>query len=507
MSVGRRVFGILLSLAFALIGIGGYGAQAAPVSIPKVSIVQGPDPISLDPPQDINKTTVNVQLSIFDPLIWVTPDGKLTPWIATRWDNVNPTTWRFTIRDGVTFHNGEPLTAENVVFSIEAYNKSRGEGNKIFQFVRSARALDARTVEIVTAQPLPATPVHMGFLYILPRRYYAEVGPARFGVAPVGTGPMKFKEWRQGVQIILERNDAYWNGPIPINQIVYRPAPEAATRLAMLLTGQADVIANVPPEMFDRINQAKTARVLRAPSLRSIFLEFNMRQKPFDDVRVRRAVNYAIDKDTLISRVLGGNAVRAYGALPQGWLGANPRERLTAYDFDPDRARRLLAEAGYAQGFTFDFWHPIGRYLKDKEVAEAIAAQLAQVGMRSNLQGMDIGSLVQRIHTQTLSGLHFFSYAPLIFDTDYILRVQFHSKGLNQYAWDERTDRLVEAGSAIADPQRRHEIYAEWERYIVNELVPHAFLYWQSLIYGVSNKIEWQPRADEVVDIRTIKPR
>jgi peptide/nickel transport system substrate-binding protein len=500
----RELAAVVVVVCAALTALSGPGQGAEAF---QVTIVQGPDPVSLDPTQDINKTSVNIQLGIYDPLVWATPDGKVAPWIATSWQNLTPTTWRFRIRQGVRFHNGERLTAENVVFSLETYNRSRGEGNRLFQFVESARAVDAHTVEIVTRAPLPATPVQMGSLYLLPRQYYAEVGPARFGVAPVGTGPMRFLEWRQGVRILLGRNDQYWRSLAAVSQATYRPAPEAYTRLAMLLTGQADIIANVPPELISRIEQARTAQVTRTPSLRSIFLEFNMRQKPFDDVRVRRAVNYAIDKEALIRQILGGNAVRAYGALPPGWLGANPPERLTRYDHDPQKAHQLLAEAGYPQGFTFDFWHPVGRYLKDKEVAEAIAAQLAQVGMRGNLIGLDIGTLVQRIHTQTLSGLHMFSYAPLIFDTDYILRVQFWSKGLNQYAWDERSDRYVEAGATIADPRRRHEIYAEWERYVVNELVPHAFLYWQSLIYATSNRVDWQPRADEVIDIRAMRPK
>jgi peptide/nickel transport system substrate-binding protein len=230
-----------------------------------------------------------------------------------------------------------------------------------------------------------------------------------------------------------------------------------------------------------------------------------MRQKPFDDVRVRRAVNYAVDKEALIDFVLGGNAVREYGPVPDGWLGSNKLSDLTRYDYNPQRAQQLLVEAGYRDGLTIDFWHPIGRYLKDKEVAEAIVAQLQQVGIRSSLRGMDIGSLVQRIHTQTLSGLHFFSWAPLIFDTDNLWRAHFYSKGLNQYAWDAKTDQLLLAGASTADPKERQKIYAELERYVVNELVPWAFLYRQSLIYGVSGKVSWQPRADEVIDVRLMR--
>jgi ABC-type transport system substrate-binding protein len=435
------------------------------------------------------------------------PDGKPIPWVATEWKNTNPTTWRITIRRGLKFHNGEPLNAESVVFSINTYNQSKGEGNRYFKFVTSAKALDDQTVEIVTDGPVPAAPVHLGFLFVLPRGAYTQLGPERFGTQPVGSGPMKFNGWQQGVQISLIRNDGYWRGDLPFGEAVYRPAPEASTRVALLETGQADVIANVPPELIDRIARRTELAVLRTPSTRKIFLEFNMKQKPFDDVRVRRAVNYAIDKDALIQSVLGGNAVREYGPVPDGWLGSNPISALTAYDYNPQRARQLLAEAGYAGGVTIDFWHPIGRYLKDKEVAEAIVAMLQDVGIRSNVRGMDIGSLVTRIHTQTLSGLHFFSWAPLIFDTDNLWRAHFYSKGLNQYAVDAKTDQLLLAGASTSDRKERHRLYSELERYVVNDLVPWAFLYRQSLIYGVSNRISWSPRADEVIDVRLMRLR
>jgi peptide/nickel transport system substrate-binding protein len=496
---------VMLLVAVFIATTGGAAVKAAPGPSGRIVIVQGPDPVSLDPTLDINKTSYNIQLGIYDPLIRVFSDGKPNPWIATEWKATNPTTWQIKIREGVKFHNGEPLNAESVVFSINTYNASKGEGNKYFKFVTAARALDARTIEIRTDGPVPATPVHLGFLFVLPKGAYTQLGPERFGTQPVGSGPMKFSEWRQGVQITLVRHDAYWRGNLPFAEAIYRPAPEASTRVALLETGQADVIANVPPELIDRIARRPDASVQRTPSLRKIFLEFNMKQKPFDDVRVRRAVNHAIDKDALIQSVLGGNAVREYGPVPDGWLGSNPIAQLTAYDYNPARARQLLAEAGYAGGVTIDFWHPIGRYLKDKEVTEAIVAMLQEVGIRSNVRGMDIGSLVQRIHTQTLSGLHFFSWAPLIFDTDNLWRAHFYSQGLNQYAVDAKTDQLLLAGAATSDRRERQRLYSELERYVVNEMVPWAFLYRQSLIYGVSNKVSWQPRADEVIDVRLMR--
>ncbi|MBM3450932.1 MAG: hypothetical protein FJX78_08150 [Armatimonadetes bacterium] len=492
-----------------LLGLSGTGAPqtlpaaSAGAAAGKLTIVQGPEPLSMDPTMDINKTSYNIQLGLYDPLIFATPDGRLRPWIATSWTNVNPTTWRIKIRKGVTFHNGEPLNAESVAFSIEQYNRSRGEGNKYFQFIKGTKAVDAETLEITTDGPIPATPTMLGFLFVLPKNYYTQVGPERFGVEPVGSGPVKMQGWQRGVRLVVVRNEKYWRGVLPIEEITYRPAPEASTRVAMLLTGEADIIANIPPEQIPRI-EAGRMRVIRQPSLRKLFVEFNMKQRPLDDVRVRRALNHAIDKEELINLVLGGNAIREIGPVPDGWLGANPKNQLTAYDYNPARARQLLAEAGVGGGFQMDLWHSIGRYLKDKEIAEAIAAQLGNVGVRVNLQGMDIGSLVQRIHTQNLSGAHLFSWAPLIFDTDNLWRAHFYSKGLNQYAVSAKTDELLLAGAAALDRRERQRIYSELERHVVNDMVPWIFLYRQSLIYGVSNKVGWLPRADEVINVRNL---
>jgi peptide/nickel transport system substrate-binding protein len=204
----------------------------------------------------------------------------------------------------------------------------------------------------------------------------------------------------------------------------------------------------------------------------------------------------------LIDIVLEGHAQRQKGVIIPGWLGYDA-DALESYDYDPEMARQLLAEAGYPDGFTIDFWFPIGRYLKDKEVAEAIAGQLAEVGITATMNGSDIGTLVERIHTQTLSGMHFFSMGPLIMDPDYLFRVHFLSTGLNQYAWTERTDADIAAASATVDRAERERIYSELDAYLTNEHVPWAYLYLQNLIYGVNNNLEWQPRPDEIIDLHT----
>jgi len=361
------------------------------------------------------------------------------------------------------------------------------------------------TGELIKTETVnPTLLAHLGFLMVFPKDYYEEVGEVQFGVEPVGSGPFKFESWQEGVKIELVRNDDYWGDKTSVSKVIYKPAPEASTRVSMLLTGEADIVANIPPEMTGQIEDESGARVATTPSLRKIFLEFNMDEAPFDDVRVRQAANYAVNKQALIDQILGGHAEREYGPVPDGWLGYNSEDALTKYNYDAAKATDLLEQAGYEDGFEFDFWYPIGRYLKDKEVAEAIYGQLKDVGMAGNMNGLDIGTLVDRIHTQTLSGLHFFSWAPLVFDTDYLWRAHFYSEGLNQYACDDTTDELLHAGYAIVDQEKRDEIYKELERYVVNDLVPWVFLYRQGLIYGVSQDVNWTPRPDEVIDVREI---
>ncbi len=479
-------------------------AKAASKSSGSITIVQGPEPVSLNPSVDINKTSINIQMSVMDPFVFHTPDNKTVPWLAESWQATNPTTWRIKLKQGVKFHNGEDFNADSLIFSIKTYNASKGEAASFFKFVTDMKRVDDTTVDLVTDKPNPTVVEWLALLQALPPKYYASVGDDGFSLKPVGTGPYTFVEWAKGVQIKLKANPTYWGGAPAIDEVVFKPGPEASTRLAMLDTGEADIIANVPPELTQRIAASGKARVENVPSLRSIFIEFNKKEKPLDDVRVRQAINYAINKDSLIKDVLGGFAQKTKGVIPAGWLAYNPGA-LTAYDYDPAKAKQLLAAAGYPNGFTIDFHYPIGRYLKDKEVAEAIQGQLGEVGIKLNMQGSDIGTLVNKIHTQTLSGMHFFSLGPLINDPDYLWRAHFTSKGLNQYAWTPKTDELADKGIATVDQKEREQLYQQLEQSIGNDDVPWAFLYFQNLIYGVNNRVDWKPRPDEIIDLRTAK--
>jgi len=469
-----------------------------------VTVVQGPEPRNLDPTMAIGKACIMVQHAILDPLVYHSLEGealKTVPWLALSWERLQPYVWRIRLREGVKFHNGEPFNAQSVAFSIDTYNHSTGEGKSFFQYVERVEILDDYTLDIYTKEPSAIVPETLSLLYVLPPDYYTKVGSDGFNAHPIGTGPFVFCEWEKGRYIKVRANKEYWHGAPKIEEVYYRWAPEASTRIAMLLSGEADIVTDVPPEMTEQIKKSNVARIEWVPSLRKMFVEFYRGEPPFNDVRVRKAANYAVDKEALINYVLGGMGAVRKGVILPGWVGYNP-DALISYEYDPAKARRLLNEAGYPQGVTVDFWYPIGRYLKDKEVAEAIANMLNAVGIQCRMHGMDISSLCQKVHTQTLSGMHFFSMAPLYNDPDYLWRCQFWSKGLNQYAADAVTDVLIELGVSTADISCRSIIYQKLEQYIVNELVPWIFLYDQPLIYGVSNRLEWQPRPDEIVELR-----
>ena len=492
--------GILVGLLMLLCGLVVAVASSGDSSI---TVVQGSEPRSLDPTICVGKSCIIVQNAVMDTLVYLTRENKMIPWLATSWESLNSLTWRIHLREGVNFHNGEPCDAMAVAFTIETYNASKGEGRGYFQYVDHTEIVDDYTIDIITSQQNVVVPQTLAQLFLVPPKYYAEVGSVEFSQHPIGTGPFVFDRWIGGVSIVLRRNADYWNGAPEIDEVVFKNAAEASTRVAMLLTGEADIIANLPPEFTDQVTASDRTRVEWVPSIRKIFIEFYRGELPFDDIRVRKAANYAVDKDALINFVLGGFAEKRKGVIVPGWVGYNPDE-LVAYEYDPDKARELLIEAGYPNGLTVDFWYPIGRYLKDKTVAEAIQGMLEQVGFRCEMHGMDISSLCQKVHTMTLSGMHFFSLSPLICDTDNSWRAHFWSQGLNQYAWDETTDRLLEEGVMTFDISERARIYQELEQHIVNEMVPWIFLYDQAHIYGVNNRVEWKARPDELIDLRHV---
>jgi peptide/nickel transport system substrate-binding protein len=471
-----------------------------------ITVVHGSEPFSLSPPMDVVKTSVNIQLALFDPLLFANEKAQIQPSLATEWSRISAGVWRFRLRPGVKFHNGEEFNADSVVFSLETYKQLKGQAASFFAIVAGARAIDRYTVEFATTQPTATIPALMTFFYPMPKGYFSQVGPERFAASPIGTGAFQFVEWVRGSHIRVRRNPNYWADPAKVNEITFRWAADATTRAAMLESKQADIIVGVPAQMVSRIRGAGQ-RALQVRSMRKMFVAFNTLKPPFNDVRIRQAVAAAVNADEIVSTVVSGAGVRTPGLITPYFEGHDPKA--PKYAYNPDEAKRLLAAAGFPNGLTVNFYHPIGRYAYDREVAAAIAGQLSRVGINTNIRGLEGGAFFNFVIGRNVEaeGMHLYAHAPLYPDEDAFVRVPFHSQGLYKYTGSPETDRMIDEAAALESRTQRVTAYRALERYLMEQRVAWVPLYDFIDIYGVSSRVLWSPRPDEIADLRRVSVR
>ncbi len=493
-------------LMLALPSLGG-AATAAPRG--RVVVAFGTDTSTMDPHMHTERIGILVNQHIFDTLLARdTTTWQPIPHLAEAVKAVNPTTWELRLRRGVKFHNGEPFTAESVKFSFERVlnpdQKSPIRGN--FTWVKSVEAVDEHTVRIVTEKPYPLFQeiLTFGNFGMVPPRYIKEKGDAHFARNPVGTGPYRFKEWRKGEQLSVEANDQYWKGAPAIQTIVFRVIPETATQIAELLSGGVDIIRAVPPDQIPAIKSSGVARVTATKILRVVFLQLDgdarAAKTPLTDVRVRRAVNHAVNVDEIMDKVLGGMAVRTpAGNNPMAFgfdAGARP------IPFNPDQARKLLAEAGYPNGFEMSLNTYAGSIVAVDQVAQAVTGYLARVGIRARLRHFaDVGQYLANFRGSKLEGATLASWGyNSVFDSDAIYYVHFHTGQPYTYNAAREMDEWLDEARATLDPKKRLTLYAKLQRFIVDQAywVP---MYAQYTIEAVSNKLDYEASSDEIMRI------
>ena len=338
-------------------------------------------PENLDPTMNLSSIRAAVGASMFDSLVGRDASGRIVPELAESWKAVDDTTWQFKLRRGVVFHDGEPFNADAVRFTVQRVldpeQKSPNRAN-IGEIAR-VDVLDDLTVNLVTKQAYAPLLNRLIDFPILPPRYAADKGPA-FGRRPVGTGPFRFVALVKDEHLTVEAFDRHWRGAPKIQRIVFRPIPEPFTRAAALRNGEVDLITTVPPSLARELERVAGVRVQRMPSTWQIYLGLNALKKPLSDVRVRQALNYATDVHSVIRNVLDGNGRRLEGPYTPNVFGYDASVK--GYRPDPARARRLLAEAGYADGLDVTLESPSGRYQGDKEIAEALGGQWQKAGFR-----------------------------------------------------------------------------------------------------------------------------
>jgi len=309
--------------------------------------------ITMDPAMYRDRETEAVLRNIFDALTFPTLDGEVQPHLATEWRVVDDVTYEFDLRDDVTFHNGDPLTADDVVFTFEriltegAIDGATSPRAGLLGPIDRVEKVDDHTVRFVYQTTFPQELVLQALTHfqIVPRNHLTEVGVDAFMAHPIGSGPFKFARGSLDSQTVLERNDDYWMGAPALQTVVFRMMPEPSTRIAALLSGEVHIIQALPPDLVDRIEGVPGVSVHTALGTRASMIELNNQAAPFDDQRVRQALNYAVDWDSILTNIYRGYADRlATAFLPSGFGYA---EDLAPYPYDPERAQELFQEAGF----------------------------------------------------------------------------------------------------------------------------------------------------------------
>jgi peptide/nickel transport system substrate-binding protein len=450
---------------------------------------------------------VVLQRAIWDGLIYADPHtGEYTGNLATEWTWIDDVTLELKLREGVVFHDGAPFTADDVVYTVNfVADESNGAvTQRNVNWMDRAEKIDDFTVRIITKEPFPAAIEYLaGPVSIYPAGYYAEVGPTGMGLKPIGTGPYRVVSVDPGKHFVLERNPDYFDGPKgqpTIGRVDIRTIPDVNTQMAELFSGQLDLIWQVPADQSERLAQMGRFTVANESTMRVGYLAMDAADRtgpnnPFADLRVRQAVNHAIDRQTLVTALLQGNSIPVHTACFPSQFGC--AQDVTEYEYDPEKARALLAEAGYPDGFATDFYA-----YRDREYAEAIMNYLQAVGIRANLRMLQYSAL---------RDLNMKGEVPISFQTWGSFSINDASAMVSQYfkhgSLDDARDDQVLEDLNIADSATDPEVRKTHYRAALQRIADQAFwapMFSYNTNYVFTPEVSYTPTADEVLRFHTM---
>lgn len=472
-------------------------------------IANGTDMVSFDIHNHNNTSTEAIHVNMFDYLVRNTGNG-FEGVLAESFENIDGTTWKFKLKEGVKFHDGSPLTAEDVKFSLERAAKDNTLlENGSYKQIKEVVVKSDLEFDIVTENPEPALLNRISRIGsgILPKKYIEENGWDVFLQKPIGTGPYKFKEWKKDDRVILEKNEEYFGGTPKWDEVVFRSIPEDSTRVSEVITGGVDIAVNIPPTDIDRINNTDGVSIATSPTQRVMMLVARTGgDGPTADPKVREAIDLAIDKKIIVDTLLQGMGTVTRTRVTPGNVGAN--ESLYGVSlYDKERARELLKEAGYADGLTITMSSPSGRYLKDKESAELISAMLAEVGITVKLEFLEWSNFNEKYQGKTFGDLFMIAYGNSMFDASLGLdRLKLEkAKGETDYN-NPKVESLLQEAEKNMNLEERAQQYMEAQE-LVAEDRPYIFLYQMDSVYAVNDRIQFNPNLNEMlyVDEITLK--
>ncbi|MBI4494332.1 MAG: hypothetical protein HY690_16215 [Chloroflexi bacterium] len=439
---------------------------------------------------DSTNGTTLVFRHLYEPLVsYQGNPWKLTPLLAESWTVTDDRVWDFKIRKGVKFHNGDELTAADVKYSIDLYRDDKSARKSNTVDIKTIEVVDPYTIRITTDGPRPGMLANLSMLFIVPRDAREKAGVEAFNAKPIGSGPYKLVEFVRGQRLVMEANPSFWRGQVEPKRLILRPIVDPSTRVAELKAGGVHIISAPPLAQAKQLQEGNTELKLLKGG-RNIMHAFNTTRPPFDDVRVRQAVNYAVDREAIIKSVLEGYAEPLHGPFVSAWLGYDPE--LKPYPYDPKKARQLLAEAGYPSGLETVFNITSGAFLKDREIAEAVASQLAEVGIKARLVPTERAKLQNDWLNGTFEGITSVAWGAAA-DPDPMLGWTFYQR--KGHKPDDKLNGYIDQSRRVLDQEQRGRVLQEFGRY-VHDQAYWLFIHAQDEVYAKRREISWEPIPD-----------
>lgn len=472
----RKIIAVLMVVALLFTVTACGGSDGGGEAKDSLTIGIDSDAVALDPLRINDTLTMSILSNVYEPLVRMTNDGEIVPALAEKWEiSDDGTVYTFTIRTDATFHNGDPITAEDVKYSLEAAAESSYTG-PYMNFIKDVKVPDEKTV-VVTLKYAYAPFLSLCTIYsqIVKEDFYKEGGEVDMSKAPVGSGPYKFKSWAQGDKLEFEAYDEYYLGAPAIKNLTYKIIPNSNTAALALESGEIDLCLNVATADIAGLSEKDGITVLQEPSTAFYFIGMNTNVKELSDVRVRQAIAKVINKQELIDGALDGYGVPTNTFIAEGVLGYDPDFNPLPYDVEA--AKKLMKEAGYENGFEIHMSIPENRSTQ----AQIVQANLKQIGIDLKIDLIETGKFWEDLENLDYE-MMIMGWSYVVMDPDvgyYSLYKKDDLSGNYTGYGNEETDGLLEAGRTETDPDKRAEIYAELEE-IYQTAAVYVPLYWRT---------------------------
>ncbi len=472
-------------LLAALLALGSQPAAAQSTARQELTIATGALPRNMDPKNTTSVSDYSILRLVYDTLVSV-DSGKPEPWAAESWQAFSPQHWRFKLRKGISFSNGEPFDAAAVKFSLtRALEDPKTPWRVRIANIKEMKVVDPLTIDFFLDAPVGNFPTRLSVAWIVPPN---AARANTLTTQPVGSGPFTVEQYTPSQTIALKVRRDYWRGAPKLETVRFRAVAEASSRVATLLAGDADVATSILPEQVEQV-KGRGFTVLSRPTgqVSDVFFQ-TTRGGPLANVKVRQAIDYAIDKRALFEGITGGLG-RFLDGQPVGPRSVGYNPAIKARPYDPAKARQLLAEAGYPNGFETAMDHPIGRYFRDQDVSQAVAAYLAQVGIRVKLNPMQGGAWLDRLYAGVWGPLNYWSFqdAPA-YDLSWTMDL-FRSTDPRKLVADKKLDELLDQSLTITDTAQRHAFLQKVGEYLFEQTY-HVVFHHDPGLYAVSPKVK-----------------